>query len=63
MEDSKTYRAFAEECRSLAKRMPAKDRVVLLEIAEAWDMCADDAGRKAPKIATEGTMIPLRCTR
>ena len=35
MGDPATYRRYAEECRRLAKTMPAENRHVLLEIARA----------------------------
>jgi len=46
MESAEKYRQFAEDCRRLAEKAAAKDRAVLLEIAEAWEQCAKDAGRK-----------------
>ncbi len=42
MSDSKTFRMYAEECRRLARAMPAhKDK--LLEMAKAWMACAEAA--------------------
>jgi hypothetical protein len=42
MPDSKTFRLYADECRRLARAMPAhKDK--LLEMAEAWMACAEAA--------------------
>ena len=43
MSDSKTYRHYAEQCRRLAKQMKPEHRAVLLEIADAWTRCADEA--------------------
>jgi hypothetical protein len=51
MESAEKYRQFAEDCRRLAEKAAPKDRAVLLEIAEAWDQCAKEAGRKAEKKA------------
>jgi hypothetical protein len=53
MESTEKYRQFAEDCRRLAEKAAAKDRIVLLEIAEAWDQCAKEAGRKTEK-TTDG---------
>jgi hypothetical protein len=51
MESAEKYRQFAQDCRRLAEKAVAKDRIVLLEIAEAWDQCAKEAGRKAEQRA------------
>ena len=40
MGDPTTYRRYAEECRRLAKMMPAENWEVLLEIARAWSNLA-----------------------
>jgi hypothetical protein len=42
MRDPATYRRYAEECRRLAKTMPAENRHVLLEIARAWSDLAEE---------------------
>ena len=44
--NAKKFRAYAAECRRLAQRASEKDRKVLNEIAEAWDVCAAEAERK-----------------
>jgi len=41
------FRDYAAECRRLAQRASEKDRKVLMEIAEAWIVCAEEAERKA----------------
>jgi hypothetical protein len=41
------FRDYAAECRRLAQRAAEKDRKVLMEIADAWIACAEDAERKA----------------
>ena len=46
MDNSKKFRDFAAECRRLAQRASENDRKVLMEIAEAWISCAEDAERK-----------------
>jgi hypothetical protein len=47
MDNAKRFREFAAECRRLAEKAAAKDRIALLEIAEAWMACAEEAERKA----------------
>jgi len=45
MRDSQKFRKYAEECRRLAKHMKPEQRATLLEIAEAWVRCAEQAER------------------
>ena len=45
MQDAKRFRELAAECRRLAERAAAKDKAVLLEIANAWIECAEEAER------------------
>ena len=47
-EHAERFRAYAAECRRLAQRASAKDRKVLIEIAEAWMSAAEEAERKDP---------------
>ena len=44
--DAEKYREYAAECRRLAGRAAEKDRKVLIEIADAWISCAEEAERK-----------------
>ena len=44
---AKKFRDFAEECRRIARNMPENDRVALIEIADAWIVCAEEAERAA----------------
>ncbi len=44
--NAKKFRDYAAECRRLAERASDKDRKVLIEIADAWMVCAEDADRK-----------------
>ena len=37
MRETETYHKFAQECRRMAATASAKDRAVLLQIAEAWE--------------------------
>ena len=43
MPEAKIYRQYAADCRRLAKTMNQQDGAILLKMAEAWDMRADDA--------------------
>ena len=47
MQDSKTYRKYAEDCRRIAQTMNAKDKAVMFEMAKVWDERADEAERVA----------------
>jgi hypothetical protein len=51
MESTEKYLQFAEDCRRLAEKAAPKDRTILLEIAAAWEQCANEAGRKTEKMA------------
>jgi hypothetical protein len=44
---ARKFRDYAAECRRLARAASGTDRVVLIEIAEAWIVCAEQAERKA----------------
>lgn len=44
---AKKFRDFAAECRRLARTASETDRVVLIEIAEAWMVCAEQVERNA----------------
>jgi hypothetical protein len=46
MDDSTVYRRYAEECKRLARVMSAADQNVMLEIADAWLACANEAEQK-----------------
>ena len=43
--NAQKFRDYAAECRRLAQRASEKDRIVLMEIADAWMACAEDAER------------------
>jgi hypothetical protein len=45
--DAEKFRDYATECRRLARAASEKDRTVLIEIADAWIACAEQAERKA----------------
>jgi hypothetical protein len=46
MDDPAIYRKYADDCKRLAKSMSLAERKVMLEIAEAWVVCAKEAERK-----------------
>jgi hypothetical protein len=45
MQDSRTYRQYANDCRRIAGTMSAKDKTIMLEMAKVWDERADEAQR------------------
>ena len=47
MQEAKTYRQYAQECRRIAQTMSAKDKAVMFEMAKVWDERADEAERLA----------------
>jgi hypothetical protein len=47
--NAKKFRDYAAECRRLARTASEKDRAVLIEIAEAWDLCAEQAEATAKR--------------
>jgi hypothetical protein len=49
MKDVMKFKRYAEDCRRLAKSMKPEHEATLLEIADAWDQCADEAEREAGK--------------
>ena len=49
MEDATKFRRYAEDCRRLAKSMKPEHTAALLEMAEAWDRCAEEAERSTGK--------------
>lgn len=54
MESADKYRQYAEECRLLADEHSSKDRSVLMDIANAWIACAEEAARKEAKNERDG---------
>ena len=45
--NAKKFRDYAAECRRLARTASERDRAVLIEIADAWIVCAEHAERDA----------------
>lgn len=43
--NAQRFRDYAAECRRLARTPSGTDRAVLIEIAEAWIVCAEQAER------------------
>ena len=56
MQDSNTYRQYANDCRRIAETMSAKDKAIMLEMAKVWDERAEDAER-AEKIKTDAHLV------
>jgi hypothetical protein len=51
MGNGNKFREYAAECVRLAQRASEKDRTVLMEIADAWITCAEEAERKEKALA------------
>ena len=49
MLEAKTYRQYAADCIRIAEKMEPKDKQILLKIAEAWKMRAEEAERREYK--------------
>jgi hypothetical protein len=47
MKDGMKFRGYAEDCRRLSKNMKPEHKATLLEIADAWDQCAEEAEKEA----------------
>ena len=45
MQDAKSYRQYATDCRRIAETMNAKDKATMLEMAKVWDERAGEAER------------------
>ena len=45
--NAQKFRDYAAECRRLARTASESDRAVLIEIAEAWIVCAEQTERNA----------------
>jgi hypothetical protein len=43
--NAQKFRDYAAQCRRLARNASGTDRAVLIEIAEAWILCAEQAER------------------
>ena len=56
MQDSNTYRQYADDCRRIAETMSAKDKAIMLEMAKVWDERAEDAER-AEKIKADAQLV------
>jgi hypothetical protein len=49
---AKKFRDYAAECRRMAAQSSSeKDRMVLMEIALAWTVCAEEAERKTRRVS------------
>jgi hypothetical protein len=47
--NAKKFRDYAAKCRQLARTASQQDRAALIEIAEAWIVCAEQAERSAKR--------------
>ena len=50
MQDPVKFRKYAEECRRLAQTATGENRATLLQIADAWIACAEDAERTQQRV-------------
>ena len=46
MQNSNTYRQYANDCRRIAETMSPKDKAIMLEMAKVWDERASEAERQ-----------------
>jgi hypothetical protein len=53
MTDAITFKRYAEDCRRMAKSMKPEHKATLLEIAEAWDQCAEEAEKEDRRMKPE----------
>jgi hypothetical protein len=50
MKDAKNYRQYAADCLRIAESMSIKDKQILLKMAEAWELRAQEADRQEKKL-------------
>jgi hypothetical protein len=55
MQSPSRYRQYAEECERIARDGAPQHRAVLLEIAQAWRTCAEEAERQENAEAQQPT--------
>ena len=53
------YRKYAQECERIAREGPENNRKALLEIAQAWRQCADEAERQETSIVVLADLLEL----
>ena len=46
LRESEKFREYAADCLRISRQMSGKDRLALLEIADAWETRAQDAEKK-----------------
>ncbi|MBI3704173.1 MAG: hypothetical protein HY244_10115 [Rhizobiales bacterium] len=46
MHEAQTYRQFAADCARMAQKLNAEDKEILMKIAEAWELRAQEAERQ-----------------
>jgi hypothetical protein len=57
MKHASEYRAYADECRTLAKQMEGEQREQTMDVARTWDRLAEDRSclvRRHPELALGG---------
>lgn len=45
-DNARKFRQYAAQCLQLAQRASKEDRKVLMELAKAWRLCAEEAERQ-----------------
>jgi hypothetical protein len=50
MKEAKNYRQYAADCLRIAKTMSAKDKQILEQMAEAWELRAKEFEREEKKL-------------
>jgi hypothetical protein len=63
MKDVMKFKRYAEDCRRLANTMKPEHKATLLEISDAWDQCANEAGREGDKDEKKKGAIDRRVDR
>ena len=55
MQSPEKFREYAQECMRIAKQMSPENKATLLEIAQAWMRCAEEAERKLGQSSEDET--------
>jgi hypothetical protein len=46
MQEANIYRQYAAECARMAQKLSGEDKEILMKIAEAWELRAQEAERQ-----------------
>jgi hypothetical protein len=57
-DDPSQFRNYAAECSRLAERASEKDKAVLMEIAAAWLVCAEQVERELQSVSEQDRISP-----